>query len=340
MEILGDYTIQKQLGAGAFGTVYLAEHRFIKRLFALKVLPDEVCSDPAFIRRFETRVAEIAALDHPNISKIHNVSCHEGRYFVVTDPIIDSMEEVMHLDRFLQLKGKSLSEEEIEELLKQVASALDYAHEKGVIHGSLKLSNILVAGAEKGYRLLLTDFGLTRLIGEGTCFLRLCEQIARSLTPVANFNSEKAISNSRNFIRSFAFLAPEQKMLEGGSVDAKADVYAFGILAYYMLVKKIPEGCFDLPSRALPESVLNWDLFLTRCLQSNPNGRPQRLVLAMAEYLHAPKEQHPAEATKSDTQQITFEFPAKTEPVIDTSTLKPLIKPPEITRPEYEPAPP
>ena len=344
MEILGDYTIQKPLGAGAFGVVYLAEHRFIKRLFALKVLPEEVCNDPAFVRRFETRVAEIAALEHPHISKIHNVSCHDGHYFVVTDPVIDSMEEAMHLDRFLQLKGKSLSEGEIEELLKQIASALDYAHEKGIVHGSLKLSNILVVGAEKGYKLLLTDFGLNRLIGEGTCFLRLCEHISRALAPSASFNAEKAIQTGRNFVRSFAFLAPEQKGLEAAPADQKVDVYAFGVLAYFMLMKKIPEGCFDLPSQTLPDLHLNWDLLLNRCLQHNPNARPQRLLLSMAEFLHAPKTTPQAtEEPKQDTQQITFEFQAKAEAarvaVQEAQQLKPLIKPPEITRPEYEPDP-
>ena len=79
MDTIGDYTILKQLGSGPLGVIYLAEHRFIKRLFALKVLPEEVCADPHFIRRFEEQVAHIAALDHPHIIKIHNVSHFEGR---------------------------------------------------------------------------------------------------------------------------------------------------------------------------------------------------------------------------------------------------------------------
>lgn len=346
MEVLGDYTIQKQLGDGAFGAVYLAEHRFIKQTFALKVLPEEICLDPAFVRRFETRVSEIAALDHPHIAKIHNVSCFDGRYFIVTDPIIDSLEEVINLDRFLQLKGKSLTEEDYEDLLAQIASALDYSHEKGVVHGSLKLTNILVASREKGYRLLLTDFGLTRWIGEGTCFLRLCEKIAHSLGADIKASSEKALQNSRNFIRSFAFLAPEQKGLDAAVVDPKVDAYAFGVLAYFMLQKKVPEGYFDLPSKSLPDLKLNWDLLLSRCLQINPHARPQKLLLAMKEYLHAPRTIHTGGEIegRENTLQMAFEFPSKTDapsvaaaPVIET--LKPLIKPTELTRPEFEPDP-
>ena len=100
LDTLGDYVIQKQLGHGAFGDVYLAEHRFIKRPFALKVLPREISSDLGFMRRFEAKVAEIAALDHPHIAKIHNVSSQEGFYFVVMDPIVDTFGETMNLDRY------------------------------------------------------------------------------------------------------------------------------------------------------------------------------------------------------------------------------------------------
>jgi len=231
MDALGDYTIQKQLGEGAFGSVYLAEHRFIKRLFALKALPEKICTDPVFIRRFESQVAAIAALDHPNILKIHNVSYQDGGYFVVTDPIVDSLQEAMNFDRFLQLKGKSLSEEEIEELLRQVGAALDYAHEAGVVHGSLKLTNILVVSAEKGVRLLLSDFGLTRMIGEGTALLRLCGQIAEALQAAPQQNFEQATQLNRNFIRSFSFLAPEQKALDSAPADAKADSLLLSLLS-------------------------------------------------------------------------------------------------------------
>src|SRR3989338_8441812 len=145
MEAIGDYTIQKHLGSGAFGEIYLAQHRFIKKMFAVKVLPEDVGNDPTFIRRFEEQVANIASLDHPNIVKIHNVSSEEGRYFIVMDPVIDSFEETMNLDRFLELKGSSLFEEQKKKLIRQIASALDYAHEKEIVHGSLKLTNVLVA---------------------------------------------------------------------------------------------------------------------------------------------------------------------------------------------------
>jgi formylglycine-generating enzyme required for sulfatase activity/tRNA A-37 threonylcarbamoyl transferase component Bud32 len=323
MEQLGDYTIQKQIGQGAFGAVYLAEHRFIKRSFALKVLPDEICSNPIFMRRFEAEVAEIATLDHPHIAKIHNVSCSDGRYFLVMDPIVDTLGETMNLDRYLDLKGKALAEEDWLELLNQVAGALDYAHDAGVIHGGLKLSNILVAPAEKGVRLLLTDFGLNRLIGEKICLMRLCEKMANGFP-------------HRAFNQAYAFLAPEQKTLDN-EFTPKIDSYAFGVLAYYLLFHKIPEGCFDLPSRSIASSQQNWDFLINRCLQNNPNVRPQKLIQAMQEYLTAPRailkemlSLAEVEPKVENVHQMAFEL---------EESPKPIFKPQEIARPEYEPDP-
>ncbi len=183
LEQLGDYIIQKPLGKGAFGTVYLATHRFIKRSFVLKVLPPEIFADPKFLRRFENEVSSISNLDHPNIAKIHNVSFDANHAYLVLDPVVDELGETMDLERFLSLKGKSFTEAEIADLLMQIAAALDYAHETGVAHGGLKLSNILVAPEGNNVKLLLSDFGISRLIGEGRVFLRLCEEISRAFIP-------------------------------------------------------------------------------------------------------------------------------------------------------------
>jgi formylglycine-generating enzyme required for sulfatase activity/tRNA A-37 threonylcarbamoyl transferase component Bud32 len=339
MEALGDYTILKQLGQGAFGAIYIAEHRFIKKPFALKVLPEEIGSDLSFARRFEAEVAAIASLEHPHIAKIHNVSCSEGRYFIVMDPFVDSFQDTMNFDRYLQLKGKSLSEEEKEELLRQIASALDYSHEKGVVHGAMKLSNILVAPADRGVRLLLSDFGITRLIGEGVGFLRLCTEMSKALLPTSSNTSEKGLQQSRHFIRSFSFLAPEQKILDGNSADAKADSYSFGVLAYYLLTGKIPEGYFDTPSKVVPDAHNNWDLLIHRCLQPNPHVRPQKLISAMNEYLSAPRTvgQEAKNSQEIDPlHQMAFEFPHHPATAEAGLPPKPVIKPAELTRPEYE----
>lgn len=329
MEQLGDYTIQKKIGDGVLGAVYLAEHRFIKKLFALKTLPSEVCSHSNFMRRFEAEVSQIASLDHPNILKIHNVSFADGLYFLVTDPEVDSFEEPMHLGRYIEQKGKSLEENEWTDLLMQIASALDYAHEMGIMHGGLKPSNVLVTPTERGVKLLLTDFGLTRLIGQRFVLSRICNEIARG-------------DSFQSFVTAYAFLAPEQKREK--EVSFKADAWSFGVLAYYLLSHGLPEGCFDLPSSWLESSAQNWDLLINRCLQVNPNVRPQKLVQAMQEYLFAPRSLlkemlHIAEEKSEGKHESTLQMDFELEQEAPQEALKPVLKPQEIVRPEYEPDP-
>jgi len=311
------------------------------------VLPPHVSANAGFLRRFEAKVSDIAKLDHPHIIKIHNVSCHEGFHFLVMDPIVDSFGETMNLDRYLSLKGKSLQEDDVENFLVQAASALDYAHDMGVIHGSLKLSNILVRADGESVDLLLTDFGLNRLIGEGVSFLRLCEEASQAL--MAGNRSERAQQISRNFLKNFSFLAPEQKTFQGEDSDAKVDTYAFGVLAYFFFAGKAPEGCFDLPSKMAFDLQKNWDLLIQRCLQASSHLRPQKLIQSMTECLLAP---HSAcrdfgvltgeEKITDSIFQMSFEFPREDKMPARSSLAeapKPVLNPQEITRPEYEPDP-
>lgn len=349
LEQLGDYTILKKLGEGPYGAIFLAEHRFIKRSFVLKVLPPEISADPHFYRRFEMQIAEIAALDHPNIAKIHNVSVHDAHPYLVMDPVVDSLGETMDLDRFLRLKGKALSEETQVELLQQLAAAIDYAHEAKVAHGGIKLSNVLVAPDGKGVKLMLADFGIGRLLGEGIAFSRLADAIAKAVGSSAEGRSDRAMLAATLFTKSFTFLSPEQAALEKDISLFKSDAYAFGVLVYYTLMQKLPVGSFDLPSRILPNHHLNWDLFISRCLQQNPHVRPQKLMLAMNEYLQAPKSSPKESYSLSEIEpklesnlQMAFEFSGKeialkenSSPVLESYN-KPILKPAEISRPEYE----
>lgn len=343
LDALGDYIIQKPLGSGPFGTVYLAEHKFIKRPFALKVLPGDQFADSHFFRRFEMQIGEIAQLDHPHIVKIHNVSMQGSIAYLVVDSIVDSFGETMNLERYLRLKGKVLTEAEQETLLSQVASAIDYAHEMNIAHGGLKLSNILVAPDGHAVKCMLTDFGVNRLVGENVAFSMLTEEVRKALG--ASEGSERTRNAAQNFIKSFAFLAPEQKALQADANAMHFDAYSFGVLVYYVLTSKLPEGAFDMPSRILPNHSLNWDLLITRCLQNNPNVRPQKLVGAMNEYLRAPKsvpkEMQSLEEVApvvENALQMAFEF--KQAPAVATAEpVKPVLKPAEIARPEYEPDP-
>ncbi len=295
---LGDYNIIKLIGQGTLGVVYLAEHRFMKRQFVLKVLPEELSADRGFIQRFEEEVAALTALDHPNIVKIHNVSFAQGLYFLVTDCIVDAHGETTNLAQYAAGLGRKLDEEEIFHILRQVALPLDYAHSKKIgnrelVHRSLKLNNILVGKSPGGIEVHLSDFGLTRIIGAGAVLTRTFKNVAEALGiglqiisqkagqdryPSPPIDQQKLIPLHASFLQNYAFLAPEQKRLDSSfPIDAKVDAYAFGVLTYYLLMNELPEGIFDLPSKR-GHFKYHWDQLLLACLQNHSSNRPASLI--------------------------------------------------------------
>ena len=288
-QILGDYKILKQIGEGTLGNVLLAEHRFIKKQYVLKVLPGELCQDKAFIERFEEEVAKIALLDHPHIVKTHTVSFSEGLYFLVTDCIVDSLGETTNLAHYMSGRKERLREEELLSLMRQVADAIDYAHSKGgVVHRALKLNNILIGKGSLGLKVFIADFGIEKMITPGKVVLRTFKTVAEALgtlpaeeaieeryTPTAVV-AEKLTKLSQSFLQGYAFLAPEQKKFE--NVGAPADIYAFGVLAYFVIAGQFPEGVFPMPSEIAPEYNYDWDLLISECLCLDPKRRPRQLL--------------------------------------------------------------
>jgi formylglycine-generating enzyme required for sulfatase activity len=286
-QFLGDYKILKQMGAGPLGSVLLAEHRFIKKQYALKVLPE--LQDHAFSERFEAEVAKLALLDHPHIIKVHTVSCADGVYFLVTDCILDAAGETTNLAQHMAERKERFKEEELLSLLRQIAEALDYAHSKGgIAHLCLKLNNILVRRDNLGLNAYISDFGLAHIISPGKILLKSFQAMAEmlSLLPdddashemyrTQSIDKEKLVSLSRSFLQTYAFLAPEQK--KGEQVGVQADIYAFGILAYYLIAGHFPEGVFTLPSEMAPNFHSDWDFLVTQCLHQDPKRRPMHLL--------------------------------------------------------------
>lgn len=299
---LGDYTLIKQVGQGSMGSVFLAEHRFMKKQYILKVLPEELASDRAFVQRFEDDVALLTALEHPNIVKIHTVSFAQGQYFLVTDCVVDEFGETTNLGQYMLSRAKRFDEETLFRLLKQVAEALDYAHSKkgqnkGIVHRNLKLNNILVAKGRGGIDLMISDFGLSRIIGTAAVltrnykvaaeFLGIASSLYGAKTgqeryPNPSLDPQKLMPLHVSFLQNFAFLAPEQKHLDSPySNDVKIDTYAFGVLAYYLLVGEFPEGYFEMPSKLVTEMMWNWDALIASCLSQSPQNRPESLVAAL-----------------------------------------------------------
>ena len=358
-KILGDYTVIKQIGQGSLGSVYLAEHRFMKKHYILKVLPEELSSDRSFIQRFEEDISALSTLDHPNIVKIHNVSYSHGQYFLVTDCVVDELGETTNLTQYMIARGKRFDEEELLRLLKQIADALDYAHNKKLVHRGLKLNNILVSkrpGAS--IDLFISDFGLSRIIGVGAVLTRTYKNVAEALGIGSAISTTKAgqerystsmemgklIPLHGSFLQNYAFLAPEQKRLDiQKPVDPKADCYAFGVLTYYLLMNEFPEGIFEMPSERI-DFRWNWDHLLKKCLQSDSNKRPESLL----EELNAiglPMAQQPQPSMDIYSTPIKREMgELVTQKIINQNDsspvgLRPVLRTTQLERPQTDPDP-
>lgn len=295
--VLGDYTLIKMIGQGALGVVYLAEHRFMKRQYALKVLPEELVADRGFIQRFEEEISLLSSLDHPNLVKIHNISFAQGHYFLVTDCIVDDLGESTNLTQYLTALDRRLEEDEVLHILRQVAEPLCYAHQKklgskGFAHRNLKLNNLLIGKRRAAHtvpEIYLSDFGLSRIIGAGAVLTRTYRNVAEALglsnqvirgqdRYVTSADPQKLTALHTSFLQNFAFLSPEQKRLDSPyASDTKSDVYAFGVLAYFLLMGEFPEGLFDMPS-SKGGYRYHWDALVQACLQQQPTRRPDNLL--------------------------------------------------------------
>ncbi len=319
---LGDYTILRLLGQGSLGSTYLSEHRFLKKNFVLKILDSSLCENLDFISRFESEAAILASLDHPNIVKVHNVSEAGGLYFLVTDPIIDEKGEVLNLYDYLRQRGGRLPEDEIVQIATQIASALDYSHQKGsqhdpFAHRSLKPSNILILKKKNGLQIKVSDFGLSRILGSSPYMSRIYQTIAAKIGEPAEALPKKHLS----FLHHYLFLAPEQRWQHAPhsqslsqSWGAKSDAYAFGVLIYFVLTVHYPEGAFELLSVSAPQYKLAWDRVIRKCLTTEPGKRPDQLVQLLQEL--------------SESIQAPVEM--------DAPAFKPILNPAEIKRPEFD----
>lgn len=212
--VLGTCTLQKLIGQGGMGAVFLAQQSRPRRQVAVKVLLPAMAltsaQKAAFLERFRRETDAAASLDHPNILPVHEYGEREGVAYLVI-PYISGGTLGDELEREAQLPLTTVML-----YLEQIAAALQVAHESGVIHRDIKPANILMT-PEK--RLLLTDFGLVKILSEGeTPQTRLTRAGAPIGTP--------------------DYMSPEQVI--GNDVDARADIYSLGVLLYHMITGETP----------------------------------------------------------------------------------------------------
>ncbi|MDT5095213.1 MAG: hypothetical protein QOH60_4576 [Mycobacterium sp.] len=206
------YTIVRQLGAGGMGTVYLAQHPRLPRQDAIKVLPADLSDDSDYTARF-LREADVAAtLSHPHIVGIHDRGEYDDLLWISMDYIAGT--DLAH--RLRESYSRGMPFDEVLPIITAVASALDYAHYRGVLHRDVKPANILLTEPDgQARRVFLADFGIARQI------------------------EDSAKLTATNFaVGTVAYAAPEQ--LLGQTVDGRADQYALACTAFHLLTGAPP----------------------------------------------------------------------------------------------------
>jgi streptogramin lyase len=205
---LAGYRIERVLGRGGMSVVYLAQDPRLKRNVALKVLAPELAEDEGFRVRFLRESQLAASLDHPNVVPVYEAGEVDGLLYI-------AMRYVVGTDLKALLRGEgALAPERALSLVAQVASALDAAHERGLVHRDVKPSNVLLTGRPDEEHCYLADFGLS------------------------TSTSDRSVADARQIVGTIDYVAPEQ--IRGLEVDGRADVYSLACLLYECLVGDVP----------------------------------------------------------------------------------------------------
>ena len=251
--LAGEYSLERELGRGGMGVVYLARDVQLDRHVAIKVLPSHLAAQPDSRERFLREARTAAGLSHPNIVPIHRVGEAAGFVFFV-------MSYVAGRTLGEQLReGGPLGAEAAARILREVAWALAYAHGRGIVHRDVKPDNILIE--EESGRALVTDFGIAHV----------------GVTTVA--------TEPGRIMGTAQFMSPEQATSE--TVDGRSDLYSLGVVGYLAVSGKLPFEAANLPAlllkhvseparsvaevapglpRALVETI-------DRCLAKDPDSR-------------------------------------------------------------------
>jgi serine/threonine protein kinase len=279
---LGPYEIIAPLGVGGMGEVYRATDTSLKRQVAIKVLPASVAGEPERLARFQREAEVLAALNHPNIAHIHGLEKSDGTIALV----MELVEGPTLADR---IATGAIPTDEALPIAKQIAEALEAAHEQGIVHRDLKPANVKVRpdGTPK-----VLDFGLAKAMEPAG----VAPNASQSPTITA-----RAMTQLGRILGTAAYMSPEQA--KGEPVDKRADVWAFGCVLYEMLTGRrtfdgdsfgevVANVCKSEPDwnrlpAEIPESVRR---LLRRCLNKDRKLRLQSIGDARIEIEEAQRQ--------------------------------------------------
>jgi Protein kinase domain len=254
--VFAGHRIEGVAGRGGMGTVYRATHIALDHMVALKVIAPDLADDDSFRERFKSESRIAVSLRHANVVPIHHAGEEDGLLFVTMD-LIDGPD----LRKLLVARGP-LEPDYAIAILRQVASALDVAHSRGLVHRDIKPGNILIDEREGADHAYLTDFGLTKRMDQAT--------------------DVSALTSTGAFVGTLDYVAPEQ--IRGDRLDARTDVYALGCVLYEMLGHGAPFGSREEkvakiyahlqdPPAPLGGELARFDPVLARAMAKAPDDR-------------------------------------------------------------------
>jgi serine/threonine protein kinase len=283
---LGVYEIQSALGAGGMGEVYRARDTKLGRDVALKIVRESVSSDPVHRARFQREAQILAALNHPNIAAIYGFEESSGTQALV----LELVEGETLADR---IAARRLPLDEVLRIARQIAEALEAAHEQGVTHRDLKPVNIKLrpSGVVK-----VLDFGLAKMMDTAQRFGNHGPDSSSST--FATITAPAMRTDAGVVLGTAAYMSPEQ--VRGQAVDKRTDIWAFGCVLYEMLTGRRAFGG-DTPSDSLANTLQrepDWTALppsvrapirtlLARCLDKDPVNRLHDIADARLEIVDA-----------------------------------------------------
>src|SRR5437867_2109240 len=278
---LGPYEVQSAIGAGGMGEVYRARDTKLRRDVAIKILPEAFAADPDRIARFQREAELLAALNHPHVACVYGVeeSRPSGTRPATLAIVLELVEGDTLADR---IAHGPIELDEALSIARQIADALEAAHDRGVVHRDLKPANIKITPEGK---VKVLDFGLAKMAERDASAAGL------SVSPTLSVHATR----EGVILGTAAYMSPEQA--RGKPVDRRTDIWAFGCVLFEMLTgRKTFEGGDTVSDAvaAILKSEPDWNAIpadtpehvrrlLRRCLQKDPQKRLPHIGVARLE---------------------------------------------------------